>query len=242
MKNTILILALYFGIQLVGESIALLLGGASSAVALGRATLVINLLIIGALWATKLAGRKSAWAPAKYWASIRLLWAMGATLLLAEGITLVLDPLHLPDYGLSGKFQGMMTDPLCILGACIVAPLAEELMFRDGILRSLVRWQTPVWVAIIASGAIFGLIHGNPQQGVPAALMGVVLGVLFCRTGDLRLCLPAHILNNVVAVVQMNCPQWVACDAAMGVAAKLALGSVLLALGLVVLIYRVMKR
>ena len=40
-------------------------------------------------------------------------------------------------------------------------------------------------------------------QGIPAFIIGVVLGLYYLRSGNLRLCLPAHIANNTLAVVLM---------------------------------------
>lgn len=172
----------------------------------GYILLVGNLLILAALWRLRLAAQRSAWAPRAYWGGSRLWITLLAMLLLTLSQSLLTEPLDLSDMGTLQMFQLMIHDPVCILLLCIVGPLTEEVVFRDGILRWLVRWGlSPLW-AVVVSSLIFALVHGNPQQAVPAFVLGVALGMLFAKTGDLRLCLPAHIFNNSLAVILMYIP------------------------------------
>lgn len=172
----------------------------------GYILLVGNILIVAALWHLRLAAQRSAWAPRAYWGGSRLWITLLAMLLLTMSQSLLTEPLDLSDMGTQQMFQLMIHDPVCILLLCIVGPLTEEIVFRDGILRWLVRWGlSPLW-AVVVSSLIFALVHGNPQQAVPAFVLGVALGMLFAKTGDLRLCLPAHIFNNSLAVILMYIP------------------------------------
>lgn len=181
-------------------------GMVHSIVQIGYCILACNILVIIALRALNLAGMRSAWAPAQYWLNKRLVLALLAILLLALSQSLLTEPLNLADMGTQAYFEAMAKDVWCILLLCVVGPLVEELVFRDGILRQLVRWGlSPLW-AVVVSALIFGLVHGNPQQALPAIVLGIALGMLFARTGDLRLCLPAHIFNNTLAVVLMYLP------------------------------------
>ena len=100
-------------------------------------------------------------------------------------------------------FQGMLGNPLCWLLLCIVGPVCEELVFRVGIVRTLYRHKVPGWAAAAIGALAFALVHGNVTQGIPAFIIGVVLGLYYLRSGNLRLCLPAHIANNTLAVVLM---------------------------------------
>ena len=87
---------------------------------------------------------------------------------------------------------------LCILA---LATLAEELVFREGIISNLVKSGRSYSVAAMASALLFALAHGNVMQGGVAFVMGMYLAWLYRRTGDLRLCLPVHIANNTLAVI-----------------------------------------
>lgn len=243
MKNTAIILIIYFIIMLEGGALGHLLEISSMGVqAAGYLTIALNLQMILVLYFMKLAGRRSAWAPVKYWMSSRLLWTMLCMLLMGEAVSYLFSPLNLDDGGTSGKFAEMVNDPICLAGLCVVAPLAEELIFRDGILRSLIRWRLPANLSVVVSALIFGLVHGNLQQGVTAVLMGIVLGLLFIRTGDLRLCLPAHIFNNVLAVMMIRDPELVSWSSGWSVPVQIGVGAVLLILGFCVLVFKILKK
>lgn len=204
----------------------------------GYILLVGNLLILAALWRLRLAAQRSAWAPRAYWGGSRLWITLLAMLLLTMSQSLLTEPLDLSDMGTQQMFQLMIHDPVCILLLCIVGPLTEEVVFRDGILRWLVRWGlSPLW-AVVVSSLIFALVHGNPQQAVPAFVLGVALGMLFAKTGDLRLCLPAHIFNNSLAVILMYIPGSDEWTHSWSLAAHILPGTLLFVTG-AYLIYRI---
>lgn len=212
MKQTIYIFLLFLTGQIfAGAAVTALgqyLGGAwyANPCRQGYILLLANLLIVAALWRLRLAAQRSAWAPLSYWGGSRLWITLLAMLLLTFSQSLLTEPLDLSDMGTQQMFQLMIHDPVCILLLCLIGPLTEEVVFRDGILRWLVRWGlSPLW-AVVVSSLIFALVHGNPQQALPAFVLGLALGMLFARTGDLRLCLPAHIFNNSLAVILMYIP------------------------------------
>lgn len=134
----------------------------------------------------------------------QLACAICGVLLFALGLSGLLDTVHLSDNGSTALFEGMLHDPWCILLLCLVGPLCEELVFRVGMTRSLYRHSVPGWMAVTISSFAFAIVHGNLAQGIPAFAVGFILGVLYLRTGNLRLCLPAHIANNALAVILMN--------------------------------------
>lgn len=203
----------------------------------GYILLLANLLIVAALWRFGLAAQRSAWAPRSYWGGRRLWLALTAMLLLALSQSLLTEPFDLNDLGTQQMFQLMIHDPICLLLLCVVGPLTEEVVFRDGILRQLVRWGlSPLW-AVVASSAIFALVHGNLQQAIPAFVLGLALGMLFAKTGDLRLCLPAHIFNNTMAVALMFVPGAENWTKDWTLTSHIALGTILLLAGAYI-IYR----
>lgn len=130
-----------------------------------------------------------------------VLFAILGTTLTAFGLSLVLGPLHLPDEGTTIQFEGMLSNGLNWLLLVLIGPLCEELTFRAGIQQSLLENKLHPWLAAALSALAFALIHGNLAQGIPAFIVGFVLGLLYNRTGNLWLCLPAHIANNLLAVV-----------------------------------------
>ncbi len=108
----------------------------------------------------------------------------------------------LPDNVLETLERLAMT-PLGALTVGIVGPVCEELVFREGIQGHLQRSGAHPAVAIVVASVLFGVLHFNPMQTFFATLMGVILGVLYWRTGSVLLCGALHVMNNSAAVVQM---------------------------------------
>ena len=155
-----------------------------------------------------------------------------ALLCVALGLNCWLSPLGLDDAGSTAIFEAQSRDAVCLLLLCVVGPLAEELIFRAGITRILLRrGLTPLMAAALAAFC-FGIFHGNLLQGIPAFLVGILLGLFFCHSGNLTLCLPAHIANNTLAVVLMYFPAIEAATADLSPALLLPLGALLFCAGL----------
>lgn len=89
--------------------------------------------------------------------------------------------------------------------ACILAPMIEELTFRVFIYNALTRYLS-VPAAIVASGALFGLVHaGSPSQlltvAIPLAIGGMVLAYVYARTHSYWASVTTHALFNSISVV-----------------------------------------
>lgn len=81
----------------------------------------------------------------------------------------------------------------------LLAPIAEETVFRGAILRSLLGWTKRHWVAIAISALLFALVHGNPAQMPHAFCVGLLLGWLYYRTGSVIPGIAFHWVNNTIA-------------------------------------------
>jgi membrane protease YdiL (CAAX protease family) len=75
---------------------------------------------------------------------------------------------------------------LLVVGVVVVAPLAEELLFRGLLLRSLLR-RTTAPAAVAISAGVFAVVHLlDPSAApylVPLAIVGLVAGWLAVRSG-----------------------------------------------------------
>ena len=93
---------------------------------------------------------------------------------------------------------------LALLVTAVAAPLCEEAFFR-GMLFRLLRRRLPLWVAVLLSSMAFGLAHASPTVSfalLPVfTYMGVVLAVVYARTGSLTNSVLLHGLNNAVGTV-----------------------------------------
>jgi uncharacterized protein len=98
---------------------------------------------------------------------------------------------------------------LTLLTIGIVAPIAEELLFR-GLIFHMFNRHMNVKIALIIQGLLFGAFHMNLVQGVYASVLGIVLGMAYLLTGSLWIPILMHIVNNSVALllpdVWMNDP------------------------------------
>ena len=103
-------------------------------------------------------------------------------------------------------FASLMKEPWGYVAVGILTPLAEEVVFRGAILRTLLGIMSKKnhWVAIMISAAIFGAVHGNQAQFINALLMGLVLGWMYYRTGSLVPGILLHWVNNTMAYVLTN--------------------------------------
>ncbi len=81
-----------------------------------------------------------------------------------------------------------------LITTVILAPVAEELMYRGVVLRRLSAVSQRF--AIFVSAAMFGLMHGNLLQAVMGFIVGIVLGYAAVKTGSLVLPVLGHIFVN----------------------------------------------
>ena len=200
--------------QIVASAIALVWGKITSAdpdkvveptahqFAVGMA--IAAVLYAAVLWATK-GIRRRPFNTAQKLSAGTWVSAMVGFMLFAFGLSTALSSLGLSDGGTGELFGEMKTDAIGLLMLVVVGPLLEELVFREGIQRSLSKRFMPVMAALI-SATTFGLIHFNPLQTVSAMMLGFVLGLLYMRAGDIRLCLTCHIINNGLGVLLLCFP------------------------------------
>jgi membrane protease YdiL (CAAX protease family) len=83
----------------------------------------------------------------------------------------------------------------------VLAPIAEEFFFRGFFFTALRNWKG-LWPAAILTGAVFGAIHAggsDPAYLAPLGVFGLLLCLLYARTGSLWPCIGLHCANNSVA-------------------------------------------
>lgn len=103
--------------------------------------------------------------------------------------------LHLP--------QGIA---LILVGAVLLAPIAEEAFFR-GLLYPLLKRRFGVGWGMVLSGLLFGAAHLDPSLLLPLSLGGILLAYVYEETGSLIASGIGHaFLNLVVTVVTLTRP------------------------------------
>jgi len=87
---------------------------------------------------------------------------------------------------------------LAFVTLVIIAPIAEEILFR-GYLFGRLKKYVPLWVAIVATSLLFGVIHGAWNLAVDTFALSVVLCVLRQTTGSLWAPILLHMSKNSIA-------------------------------------------
>ena len=87
------------------------------------------------------------------------------------------------------------TVPL-ILYTVVLGPVVEELTFR-GLTFTYARRATSFWVANIIQAVLFGVLHMNPLQGIYAAALGIIFGMIYEKSRNIVLTIILHMLFNL---------------------------------------------
>lgn len=102
---------------------------------------------------------------------------------------------------------------LFMLGAAVVVPVGEEVLFRGYVFHSLRRigagaaWGLPA--AFLISALLFGVAHALAATQdvialvIPTTVMGLGLAWAVYRTGSVLPCIIAHAMNNGVALLAL---------------------------------------
>ncbi|MCF0147759.1 MAG: CPBP family intramembrane metalloprotease [Clostridium sp.] len=89
---------------------------------------------------------------------------------------------------------------LSIITVGIVAPFAEEFLFRGVIYNTLSKKISVRW-AIIIQAVLFGVFHFNLIQGAYATLLGLIFGYVTYKTKSLWPAVIMHMINNLIATI-----------------------------------------
>ena len=95
--------------------------------------------------------------------------------------------------------KGIFGFLLSVIATAVVPALVEEFACRGILLGSLKRYGEGF--ALIASSAVFGIMHGNFQQIPFAFFVGLGLGFITLKTGNLWTAILVHGTNNLTSVI-----------------------------------------
>jgi CAAX protease family protein len=123
--------------------------------------------------------------------------AIGAYLLFAAVYAAIVGEPHQKDIA-----EGFGAVPVQVLLIVVAAPISEEVCFR-GMLFGGLRERLPRLAAALLSGAVFGGLHALTGVSAVPPLMafGVILALLYERTGSIVPGILLHMLNNSVALL-----------------------------------------
>lgn len=103
------------------------------------------------------------------------------------------------------KYTSTFAKDLSVLGIIniiIMAPLCEEIFFRGFIFSKLRSVHKPI-IAILLSSLFFSIVHGTFVQQSTVWVNGIVYSYFYYKTGNLRMSILAHFLNNLISSIPL---------------------------------------
>lgn len=123
----------------------------------------------------------------------------------------IISPATIKKYSemVSGIELGKNNPLLIIFTVSIMAPLAEELLFR-GMIYSTMRKAFGFWFTLVFSAIVFGAYHMNLVQFIYVIPVGIALGVIYEKTQTIWASMLFHLAFNsfsyVTDIVLSNMP------------------------------------
>ncbi|MBP5223038.1 MAG: CPBP family intramembrane metalloprotease [Lachnospiraceae bacterium] len=99
--------------------------------------------------------------------------------------------------GVENQVEILLSDlnPLvALLAVSVAAPVMEELVFRKMLISRVLPYGEGI--AILLSGLMFGLFHGNLNQFGYTVGLGLFLGFVYIRTGKIGITIALHSIIN----------------------------------------------
>jgi membrane protease YdiL (CAAX protease family) len=119
---------------------------------------------------------------------------------------------HDPGGGLSLGDSGLWGLVFALVSACLLAPLAEEILYRGVLFRSL--WnRIGVLPAAVLSAAVFAVLHFYGGYGLlSVGIFGFACALLYAGTGSLTTVIALHGLYNF----SIKIPEWIVYHSPLG--------------------------
>ena len=95
---------------------------------------------------------------------------------------------------------------LGVISVAIVAPIAEELIFRGLVMNRMSRVM-PGWLAVLLSAAVFGLCHGELVWFCYAFALGALFGLIDLRAGSVLPSILGHVAFNAIGQIMTFVPE-----------------------------------
>ncbi len=98
----------------------------------------------------------------------------------------------------STEYSSLLSIVIALVSTAVIPAIVEEFCIRGVVMQSLRRYGDAF--AVIASAAVFGILHGNMIQIPFAFIAGLAIGYAVIRTGTMWTGVIVHFLNNGMAV------------------------------------------
>ena len=121
----------------------------------------------------------------------------GVLMLIASKLIPGFNPTQVQDVGfqhLNNNFEYILAFTTLV----IVAPIAEEIIFR-GYLFSKMKKYLPIWLVVLVVSTTFGAIHGAWNLAIDTFALSIILCALRQTTGSIWSSILLHMLKNGIA-------------------------------------------
>lgn len=198
-SGAIVMVATFVVVMVVVNSAASALGGPVAALLLGPA---LGMLVLGLYFlAVRFIERRPVTELARPGAARRVLSGLlGGVAVAATTVGIIAA---LGGYQITG--WGTISGGLTVVGMMCAVAVSEEVLFR-GVIFGLIQGRWGSWIALIASGLMFGLVHlvnpGATLWGAFAVAIeaGLMLGAAYIVSGSLWLPIGLHLGWNISTV------------------------------------------
>lgn len=83
----------------------------------------------------------------------------------------------------------------------VLPAICEEIFFRGFLQRAFYNWWGRKHLAVFLSAFVFSAIHMQFYGFLPRFLLGLLLGYLFLWSGDLKVSILVHFMNNFISLM-----------------------------------------
>ncbi len=206
MKKAVFYTLFFIAVQLLAtgvvQGVCWLLAGTSVSLSAPHQLIltlsVSNMVVLVVFLKRRWAPLSPSWLLTRPWGV--LLWTTVASFGMAIPFAWLQEHLPALPNVVEAEMHSILSDYWGYAVVCLLAPLVEEVVFRGGVLRVLLRQMRP-WAAVAVSALLFCLVHGNPAQMPYAFIAGLLLGWMYWRTGSVLPGIVYHWVNNSLAYV-----------------------------------------
>jgi membrane protease YdiL (CAAX protease family) len=191
------------GVLTAAVKMAVQIDSTSILVSIGHTSGFLLAIVGAAIFYRAMYGGRPVFAARFSWRSAPMA-VLGVVLIMAASIAL--EPLMslFPKHYFTDLGEMIGSGVWSIVTSVVLAPVLEEIFFR-GLLLEHLRRHVPAWQAVLAVALFFGLAHlDNWPQAINAAVLAVVMGYIYVRTGSLTVVIVVHAINNGIAYLQME--------------------------------------
>lgn len=82
----------------------------------------------------------------------------------------------------------------------LAVPFAEELLFR-GVFYTWLRDRWGIWVGVLVSSAVFGIVHVDISVAGAAFILGIILALVYEYSNSLWTAVLVHAANNSIKII-----------------------------------------